>query len=128
MEWEVERRFQREEICIYLWVIHDDIWQKAISYSETVILQVKMNNFKFFPQVKSLRIYYLYTVELNQKSVTKVKMCCHHGGGLNKSYSSCSRKHYWLDKLWIEYTVQWSKNFANGSLGYEDKTHFKQRF
>ena len=43
-EWDVGGRFKRVRTCIYLWVIHVDVWQKPTQYYKTVILQLKNNN------------------------------------------------------------------------------------
>ena len=32
MEWEVGGRFKREGTCVYLWLIHVDVWQKPVQY------------------------------------------------------------------------------------------------
>ena len=37
--WEVGRRFKRMGMCVYLWLIHVDVWQKPTQYCEAVILQ-----------------------------------------------------------------------------------------
>ena len=36
------RRFRREGIYIYLWLIHVDVWQKPTQYCEAIILQLKI--------------------------------------------------------------------------------------
>ena len=46
MGWEMGGRFKREGTCIYLWLIHVDIWQKPIQYCKGIILQVKINKLK----------------------------------------------------------------------------------
>ena len=33
--------FKREEINVYLWLIHVEIWQKAIKFCKAIILQLK---------------------------------------------------------------------------------------
>ena len=50
-EWDGERggREVQEggDICIYLWLIHVDVWQKPIQYcKETIILQLNINKLK----------------------------------------------------------------------------------
>ena len=32
MGWEVRRRFKKEGTYVYLWLIHDDVWQKPTHY------------------------------------------------------------------------------------------------
>ena len=46
MEWEVGGRFNREEIYVYLWLIHVDISEKPIQYCKALILQLKINKLK----------------------------------------------------------------------------------
>ena len=41
--WEVGGRFQREGVCVYLWLIHVDVWWKPHQYCEAIILQLKIN-------------------------------------------------------------------------------------
>ena len=43
MEWEVGERFNGEETCVCLWLIHVDIWQKPTKYCKAIILQLKIN-------------------------------------------------------------------------------------
>ena len=40
--------FEREGTCVYLWLIHVDVWQKPTQYCKTIILQLKINKFKIF--------------------------------------------------------------------------------
>ena len=44
-EWEVKERLQREGTCVYLQLIHADVWQKPTQYCKATILQLKINNF-----------------------------------------------------------------------------------
>ena len=37
------RRFKREGTCIYLWLIHVDVWQKPVKHHKAIILQLKIN-------------------------------------------------------------------------------------
>ena len=38
----VGRKFQEGgDICIYIWLIHVDIWQKPTQYCKTIVLQLK---------------------------------------------------------------------------------------
>jgi len=39
---EVGRRFKREGTCVYLWMIHDDVWQKSSQYCKVPIFQLKI--------------------------------------------------------------------------------------
>ena len=32
---------RKEEICVYLWLIHVDVWQKLTQYRKAIILQFK---------------------------------------------------------------------------------------
>ena len=38
------RKFKREGTCVYLWLIHVDVWQKPKQYCKAIILQLKINN------------------------------------------------------------------------------------
>ena len=38
---EVEGRFKKEGIYVYLWLIHVDVWQKPRQYHKAIILQLK---------------------------------------------------------------------------------------
>ena len=40
MGWEVGGRFKREEIYVYIWLIHIVVWQKSIQYCKKIILQL----------------------------------------------------------------------------------------
>ena len=42
---EVGAKFKREGTCVYLWLIHADIWQRAMQNCKAIILQLKINNF-----------------------------------------------------------------------------------
>ena len=37
--WEVGGRFKRVGMCVYLWLIHVDVWQKPTQYCKAIILQ-----------------------------------------------------------------------------------------
>ena len=39
------RRFQREGMYVYRWLIHVDVWQKPAQYCKAIILQLKINKF-----------------------------------------------------------------------------------
>ena len=41
------RKLKREGTYVYLWLIHVDIWQKPTQYCKAIILQLKINKFKF---------------------------------------------------------------------------------
>ena len=41
--WEVGGRFNREGTCVYLWLIHVDLWQKSTQHCKAIILQLKIN-------------------------------------------------------------------------------------
>ena len=34
-----------EETCVYLWLIHADVWQKPTQYHKAIVLQLKINKF-----------------------------------------------------------------------------------
>ena len=34
-------RFKREGICVYLWLIHVEVWQKTTQFCKAIILQLK---------------------------------------------------------------------------------------
>ena len=36
--WDVGGRFKREGTCVYMWLIHSDVWQKPGQYYKTIIL------------------------------------------------------------------------------------------
>ena len=36
--WEKGGRFKREGTCVYLWLIHADVWQKPTQYCKAIIL------------------------------------------------------------------------------------------
>ena len=38
-------RFKREGTCVYLWLIHIDVWQKPTKHCKTIVLQLKINKF-----------------------------------------------------------------------------------
>ena len=38
-------RFKREGTCVYLWLIHADMWQKPTQHHKATILQFKTNIF-----------------------------------------------------------------------------------
>ena len=40
-------RFKGGGIYVYLWLIHVDAWQKPTHYCKAIILQLKINKFKF---------------------------------------------------------------------------------
>ena len=41
-EWQVGGRFKRKGTCIYLWLIHDDVWQKSSQYCKVTVFQLKI--------------------------------------------------------------------------------------
>ena len=41
MGWEVRGRFKGEGTCVYLWLIHVDVWQKLTQDCKAIILQLK---------------------------------------------------------------------------------------
>ena len=38
-------RFKREGTCVYLWLIHIDVWQKPTKHCKIIVLQLKINKF-----------------------------------------------------------------------------------
>ena len=46
--WEVGGRFKKEEICVYLWLIHVDVLQKPTQHCKAITLQLKINILKNF--------------------------------------------------------------------------------
>ena len=42
---EMRRRFKRERTCVYLWLIHADVWQKPTEFCKAIILQLKINKY-----------------------------------------------------------------------------------
>ena len=45
MGWEVGRRFKREGVYVYLWLMHVRVWQKPTQHCKAIILQLKINVF-----------------------------------------------------------------------------------
>ena len=43
MRREMGRRFKRERIYVYLWLIHGEVKQKATTFCKGIILQLKKN-------------------------------------------------------------------------------------
>ena len=39
------KEVQEAGICVYLWLIHVDVWWKPNQYCEAIILQLKINEF-----------------------------------------------------------------------------------
>ena len=39
-------RLRRKGICIYIWLIHDDVPQKLIQHCKTIIFQFKISTLK----------------------------------------------------------------------------------
>ena len=37
----------REEMCVYLWLSHVDVWQKPTQYCKAIIFQLKNTSKKF---------------------------------------------------------------------------------
>ena len=46
MEWAVGGRVKKEGTCVYLWLIHVDVWQKPTQHCKAIILQLKINTLK----------------------------------------------------------------------------------
>ena len=40
--WEVGGRLKREGTCVYLWLIHVDVWQKPTQHCKAIIVQLKI--------------------------------------------------------------------------------------
>ena len=40
-------RFRSEGTCVYLWLIHVDVWRKPTQYCKAIILQFKINKWKY---------------------------------------------------------------------------------
>ena len=38
--------FKREGTCVYLWLIHVDVWQKLTQYCKAIILQLKIDKLR----------------------------------------------------------------------------------
>ena len=36
-------KFEREVTCVYLWLVHVDVWQKPTQYCKAIIPQLKIN-------------------------------------------------------------------------------------
>ena len=41
MGWKMGRGLRREGTCVYLWLIHVDVWQKPTQYYKAIVLQLK---------------------------------------------------------------------------------------
>ena len=41
MGWKMGRVLRREGTCVYLWLIHVDVWQKPTQYYKAIVLQLK---------------------------------------------------------------------------------------
>ena len=41
MRWEVGGAFRREGVCVYLWLIHVDVWEKPTQYSKAFVVIVQ---------------------------------------------------------------------------------------
>ena len=38
-------KFKREEIYVYLWLIHPDVWQKPTQYSKVIVSKKKKKRY-----------------------------------------------------------------------------------
>ena len=45
---EMGGRFKREGACLYLWLIHVEVWQKTTKLCKAITLQLKYNYIKKF--------------------------------------------------------------------------------
>ena len=54
MGWEVGGRFKREGTYVYLWLIHDDVWQKSAQYCKVITLQLKKS---YKPLTRNGKLY-----------------------------------------------------------------------
>ena len=43
---EVGGRFKKEEKRVYMWLIHNDIWQKPTQHCKAIVIQLKINEKK----------------------------------------------------------------------------------
>ena len=50
-----EQKFKREGTCVYLWLIPVDVWQKPTKFCKAIILQLKINAFKWLKK-KDLKL------------------------------------------------------------------------
>ena len=50
---EVRERFKRKGSCVYLWLIHVEVWQKSTQYHKAIILQLKIIILKTHPSCNS---------------------------------------------------------------------------
>ena len=44
MGWEVGGRVRKEGTCVYLWLIHVDVWKKPTQYCKAITSSEKMND------------------------------------------------------------------------------------
>ena len=57
--WEVEGRFKREGIYVYLWLIHTAVQQKPTQHCKAIILQFK-NKFNKIVAMNINEVFHLY--------------------------------------------------------------------
>ena len=75
MGWEMGGRFKKEEIYVYLWLIHVEVLQKATKFCKAIILQKKFflkNEKKKPPQTSNvnediLELKHSHIAEINLK-------------------------------------------------------------
>ena len=58
-------RFKREVTYVYLWLLHDDVWQIPTQHCKAIILQLKTNKLKKARKEKEIQRYcYLLFLKL----------------------------------------------------------------
>ena len=63
------RRFKKEGIYVYLWLIHVDVWHKPTQFCKTIILQLKNNLKNKERNLKNFKFKKLYQVKLKEDRV-----------------------------------------------------------
>ena len=70
MGWEVGGRFKREGTCVYLWLIHADVWQKPTQYCKAIILQLKINQFNSVQSLSRVPLFAIPWTAARQASLS----------------------------------------------------------
>ena len=63
------RRFKKEGIYVYLWLIHVDVWHKPTQFCKAIILQLKNNLKNKERNLKNFKFKKLYQVKLKEDRV-----------------------------------------------------------
>ena len=63
------RRFKKEGIYVYLWLIHVDVWHKPTQFCKAIILQLKNNLKNKERNLKNFKFKKLYQVKLKEDRI-----------------------------------------------------------